>query len=248
MDEEVMEQINRLIDGISELDALNQDFTDEQREQRSELIFEIKTALTEIQCQMSKVDNLEKNLSEIVQSINQWFQLLDDHIKKDEQTKEEIRRMQITSEMHSAQIQEINCELTEVKKVINEISDKFDLLTDNTTILYAKTQEQIQSINTTIYEHIQNIVELTSSYEEQVNKIKDQMYQFMFDDFMPQFSQKFLDVIANKINLAHQSEIREKELKLERKTVDWNAIITQIIVSLFTTGGVIYIILQMLTK
>jgi len=61
----------------------------------------------------------------------------------------------------------------------------------------------------------------------------------MFDDFMPQFSQKFLDVIANKINLAHQSEIREKELKLERKTVDWNAIITQIIVSLFTTGGVI---------
>ena len=248
MGEEVMEQINRLIDGISELDALNQEFTDEQREQRSKLIFEIKTALTEIQCQMSKVDSLEKNLGENVQSINQQFQLLDDHIKKDEQTKEEIRRMQITSEMHSAQIQEINGELTEVKKVINEISDKFDLLTDNTTVLYTKTQEQIQSINTTIYEHIQNIVELTSSYEEQVNKIKDQMYQFMFDDFMPQFSQKFLDVIANKINLASQYEVRQQEIKLERKTVDWNAIITQILVSLFTTGGVVQLILHMLAK
>jgi len=61
----------------------------------------------------------------------------------------------------------------------------------------------------------------------------------MFDDFMPQFSQKFLDVIANKINLASQSEVRQQEIKLERKTVDWNAIITQILVSLFTTGGVV---------
>jgi len=61
----------------------------------------------------------------------------------------------------------------------------------------------------------------------------------MFDDFMPQFSQKFLDVIANKVNLASQSEVRQQEIKLARKTVDWNAIITQIIVSLFTTGGVI---------
>jgi len=61
----------------------------------------------------------------------------------------------------------------------------------------------------------------------------------MFDDFMPQFSQKFLDVIANKINLASQHEVRRQEIKLERKTVDWNAIITQILVSLFTTGGVV---------
>jgi len=61
----------------------------------------------------------------------------------------------------------------------------------------------------------------------------------MFDDFMPQFSQKFLDVIANKINLASQYEVRQQEIKLERKTVDWNAIITQILVSLFTTGGVV---------
>jgi len=65
------------------------------------------------------------------------------------------------------------------------------------------------------------------------------MYQFVFDDFMPQFSQKFLDVIANKVTLACHSEVRQQEIKLERKTVDWNAIITQIIVSLFTTGGVI---------
>lgn len=248
MDEEVMEQINRLIDGISELDALNQDFTDEQREQRSKLIFEIKTALTEIQCKMSKVDNLEQNLNEIIQSINQQFQLLDDHIQKDQQTKEEIRRMQITSEMHSAQIQEINGELTEVKKVINEISDKFDLLTDNTTLLYTKTQDQIQTINTTIYEHIQNIVQLTSKYEEQVNKVKQQMFDFMIDDFMPQFSEKFFDMVGSRIATLGQAELKKQEIELERKTINWNGIITQILVNALATGGIVYLLLQLIAK
>jgi len=43
--------------------------------------------------------------------------------------------------MHSAQIQQISGELAEVRKVISEISDKFDLLTNNTTMLYTKTQD-----------------------------------------------------------------------------------------------------------
>ena len=248
MGEEVRNAINKLLSNLTDLGDINDALTDDQLQQRAKIIEEIEAALDEIQCQVSKVDTLEHNLNEIIQSINQHFNKLNEHIQQDKYTKEEIKKMQITSEMHSAQIQQISGELTEVRKVINEISDKFDLITNNTTLLYTKTQDQIQTINTTIYEHIQNIVQLTSKYEEQVNKVKQQMFDFMIDDFMPQFSEKFFDMVGSRIATLGQAELKKQEIELERKTINWNGIITQILVNALATGGIVYLLLQLIVK
>lgn len=74
------------------------------------------------------------------------------------------------------------------------------------------------------------------------------MFDFMIDDFMPQFSEKFFDMVGSRIATLGQAELKKQEIELERKTINWNGIITQILVNTLTTGGIVYLLLQLIVK